>query len=510
MSIEGKYKKLNQFYAGRGTDTENTDDADLATCPNAMLIDGKLVQALDNSSYENIDPGNGLVLTQTPNGKAADLDAAVHSCKQALNGEWRNLAPKERGRLLQNIATLMRKRANQLARVESLDTGKPLREARVSVERSADYFDYYGGAVDKHHGETIPLPNGKICFTLLEPIGVTGHIVPWNVPISMAARGLAPALACGNTAVVKPAEEAPMSAVLLAELMIEAGLPAGVCNVVTGVGAEVGIALTQHPGVAHITFTGSVETGKAVMASAAGHVASVVLELGGKSPLVIMSDADLDIVIADISRAIFNNAGQICSAATRLIVSGSIHDELVSRLAELANGLKIGYGLDNPDQGSLISLQHRDSVHAHVEAARARGLDIICGGKPVEVEGYAGGAYYAPTLVDNISNQDNLSQLEIFGPVAGIQIVDSLEQAIEMSNQTAFGLAAGIHTRDINAAMRFSREVRAGQVFINEYHYAGDTVPFGGFGDSGLGREKGFAALANYCETKAVTITVRA
>lgn len=491
------------------SNTEARQSAVRDNCPNAMFLEGIRVPALDRACYDNPDPGSGQVVAQTPNAKTDDLDAAVRSCQQALDGPWKKLQPKARGQLLLKISQLIRQRVVLLAQVESIDTGKPLREAEVSVQRAADYFEYYAGAVDKYHGETIPLGNHKICFTLLEPIGVTGHIVPWNVPISMTARGLAPALACGNTAVIKPAEETPMTAVLLAELMIEAGLPAGVCNVVTGIGAEVGIALTQHPDVAHITFTGSVETGKRVMASAASHVASVVLELGGKSPLVIMADADLDIVVPDTIKAMFSNAGQICSSAARIIVAREIHDELVERLARAAESMTIGYGFNNPNIGSLISLNHRHNIDQHIQSAKARKHEVLCGGHSVSVEGFEGGAYYAPTLFDNVPNDDDLSQQEVFGPVSCIQASDSLEQSIALANASHFGLAAGIHTANINDAMHFSRSVRAGQVFINEYHNAGDTVPFGGVGDSGIGREKGLAAMANYSESKAITITTR-
>ncbi len=475
--------------------------------PSQMFIGGSHVEAAAGARFDTFDPGTGAVIGSVPAGDRKDIDAAVDAAKQALRGPWAGMAPRDRGRLLWEIGEAIRANVERFALIETLDQGKPLKEARVSIQRTADYFCYYAGMVDKLQGETVPLGSGKTCFTLLEPIGVTGHIVPWNVPVSMIARGVAPALACGNTAVVKPAEDTSLSAILLAELMVETGLPPGVCNMVTGYGETAGAALAAHEDVGHVTFTGSVQTGKAVMTAAANHLASVTLELGGKSPHLILKDADLDKVVPDAISGVFRNAGQICSAGTRLLAEEAICEELTERLVAGARKMTVGHGLDNPDMGPLISNRQLQTVTGYVERAKERGITFLTGGNAPVIEGCEGGYFFEPTVAAHVPAGDELAQEEVFGPVLAVMSVGSLAEAIEIANGTAYGLAAGIHTQDISKAMTFAREVEAGQVFINGYHGAGDTVPFGGFKQSGIGREKGLAALANYCETKAVTVS---
>ncbi|MBT3973435.1 MAG: aldehyde dehydrogenase family protein, partial [Acidiferrobacteraceae bacterium] len=323
--------------------------------PNYLLIDGQKIVAESRDQIETFDPGSGLLLATVAAGKASDVDHAVQAAKRALNGPWATLTPKARGRLLWEVGNRIRQDIEHLTLVETLDTGKPFNDAKATVERTADYFCYYAGIVDKLEGTTVPLGPSKVCFTERVPIGVTGHIVPWNVPISMVARGLAPALACGNTAVVKPAEETPLSAILLIELLEEVGVPPGVVNVVPGHGEEAGRVLSEHPDVRHITFTGSIPTGKAVMAAAATHLASVTLELGGKSPHVVLRDADLDVAVPSVLTGMYKNAGQICSAGTRLLVDRPIHEEVVDRLVQGVESISLGHGLDNPVMGPLIS-----------------------------------------------------------------------------------------------------------------------------------------------------------
>lgn len=481
---------------------------ELGELPDYQWIDGRRLAAGQRQRIASCDPGSGRPLAQIAAGTAADVDAAVAAAKAALKGPWGELSPRARGRLLWAAGERIREDIERLALVETLDSGKPLRDARATVERSADYFCYYAGIVDKLEGSSVPLGAGKVCFSERLPIGVTGHIAPWNVPLSMLARGLAPALACGNTAVAKPAEDTSLSALLMAELLAEAGLPAGVLNVVTGRGAVVGQALAEHPDVGHLTFTGSVATGQRVMTAAAGHLASVTLELGGKSPHLVLADADLQRAVPDVLAAVYKNAGQICSAGTRLLVERPIHAELVERLAARCGELRLGHGLDDPDMGPLISARQLDAVNGFVERARQRGIDFACGGAPVVVDGCEGGHYFAPTIADNVPPDDELAQAEVFGPVLSVIPVDDLEQAIEIANGTAYGLAAGVHSRDISRALRYARGVEAGQVFVNGYHGAGDTVPFGGMKHSGIGREKGLAALDAYCEIRAVTVTL--
>lgn len=475
--------------------------------PSKMFIGGQHVDGIGGQRLDTFDPGTGAVIGAVPAGDGADIDAAVSNAKTALHGPWAEIMPRDRGRLLWSIGEAIRASADRFALIETLDQGKPLNEARSSIERTADYFCYYAGMVDKLQGETIPLGPNKTCFTLLEPIGVTGHIVPWNVPVSMIARGVAPALACGNTAVVKPAEDTPLSAILLAELMVETGLPSGVVNVVTGYGHEAGAALAAHNDVGHVTFTGSVATGKSVMTAAASHLASVTLELGGKSPHLVLKDADLERVVPNALAGVYRNAGQICSAGTRLLAEEAICDELTERLVDGARKMTVGHGLDNPDMGPLVSNRQLQTVTGYVERAKERGVEFLTGGSAAVVEGAEGGYFFEPTVAAQVPASDELAQEEVFGPVLAVMQVKSLDDAIEIANSTTYGLAAGIHTQDISKAMKFARHVEAGQVFINGYHSAGDTVPFGGFKQSGIGREKGLAALANYCETKAITVT---
>lgn len=476
--------------------------------PNYLHIDGERVKDSSLGPIETLDPGSGTRLSAVPAGNAQSINDAVAAAKRALHGPWADIDPKTRGRLLWNVGEEVRRQINRLALIETLDTGKPLKDARVSVERTADFFCYYAGIVDKLEGTSIPLGKNKVCFTERVPIGVTGHIVPWNVPIHMVARGLGPALACGNTAVVKPAEDTPLTALLLVELMEQVGIPAGVVNVVTGYGEIAGKALSEHVDVRHITFTGSLQAGRAVMTAAALHIASVTLELGGKSPHVVLADADLDRAVPDVLNAVFKNSGQICSSGTRLLVDHAIRDELLERLVKASENLKLGHGLDNPDLGPLISQRQLSAVSGFTERAKQRGIQFATGGNQVTVDDCEFGYFFAPSIADNVPVDDELAREEIFGPVLSVIPIDGLEQAIQIGNDTDYGLAAGIHTRDISKALRYARGIEAGQIFINGYHAAGDTVPFGGMKQSGVGREKGLAGLDAYCETKSITITL--
>ncbi len=476
--------------------------------PDYIYINGERV--IDNSldSIETFDPGSGNRIGVVPAGNAQTINDAVDAAQKALHGPWADISPKDRGQLLWQIGERVRTDKERLALIETLDTGKPLKDAEACVDRTVDYFTYYAGIVDKLEGTTVPLGKNKVCFTERVPVGVTGHIVPWNVPINMVARGLAPALACGNTAVLKPAEDTPLTALLMVELMEEVGLPKGVVNVVTGYGNITGQALAEHPAVRHVTFTGSVQTGKAVMTAAAQHIASVTLELGGKSPHVIMADADLDRAVPDILKAIFANCGQICSAGTRLLVESSIGNELVDKLAAATKGMRIDHGLNNPDMGPLISKKQLQAVTGFTQRAQQRGIQFAIGGNPLIVENYENGNFFAPSIATDVPVDDELATDEVFGPVLSVIPIDGLDQAIEIGNSSDYGLAAGIHTRDISTAMKYARAIEAGQVYINGYHASGDTVPFGGMKQSGVGREKGLAGLDAYCETKSITISL--
>jgi aldehyde dehydrogenase (NAD+) len=476
--------------------------------PKQMFIGGRHVEALAGRRIETIDPATGKVFADFPAGDTDDVDRAVSDSKRALRGAWRTMTPINRARILSRTAALIRRDAERLAAIETFDSGKPIGESRGDVETSAIYFEYYAGIADKLQGDTIPLGPDYISLTLHEPVGVTAHIIPWNFPLVTTARGVAPSLAAGNTAVVKPATQTPLTAMALADLLQEAGLPAGVYNVITGRGSEIGDALTGHPDVDHVTFTGSVETGINVMKKAAERVTSVTLELGGKSPVVVLADADIDVALEGTLKAIYLNAGQVCSAGSRLVIERNVHAEMMEKLVARTEALTIGHGIGAPQLGPLISDGHRKSVASYVDNARKRGVSVATGGRQVSIAGCEDGFFYAPTILDDVASADAVVQEEIFGPVLSVQIVDSAEQAIDVANDTPFGLCAGIYTRDVTRALRFARDIEAGQVFINQYFAGGVPTPFGGTKLSGFGREKGLAALASYYQVKCITARI--
>ena len=478
----------------------------LTGLPDRHFIDGVAVASADGATMATLDPGTGRAFAHFAAGQAADVDAAVLAANRALKGPWRDMAPAQRGRVLHRVAELIRANAARLAVVETLDSGKRLVEALGDVAGAANCFDYYAGACDKHQGDSLPLGPDYLAYTLNEPVGVTAHIIPWNYPLSTAARGLAPALAAGCTVVAKPAEQTPLTALMLAELCLQAGVPAGVCNVVTGTGRDAGAALVRHPGVHHITFTGSVNTGIDVMRSAAPNITRLVLELGGKSPLLVLADADLSQAADNVMGAIFENAGQICSAGSRLLVARAVHEQLVAQVTARAAALRLslGHGLRDPGMGPLNSEAHLQKVAGYVDRARARGVAVRTGGniRPDPQTGL--GWFYEPTVLDDLSPNDEAVQEEIFGPVLCVQVFDDQEEAVALANGTPFGLVAGVFTRDLSAAHRLARDIDAGQVYINEYFAGGISVPFGGNKRSGFGREKGLEALRSYSKTKSV------
>ncbi len=470
-----------------------------------MIIAGEPVPAQSGAMLDVLDPATNLAVGQIPAGSAEDVDRAVRDAKAALKGPWRAVTPTARSQLLRRVAEEIRARAELFGRMECIDVGKPYNQALRDVLRGADYFDYFAGLADKLQGESIPLDRDRICFTLLEPVGVTAHIVPWNYPFSTVCRGLAPALACGNTAVIKPAEQTSLTTLLLGRLLIEIGLPPGAVNVVTGLGAAAGAPLAAHPDVAHVTFTGSVETGRSVMRAAAAPLAGVTLELGGKSPVVVLDDADLDKAAAGVVRGIFFNAGQICTAGSRLVVERSAHASLLEKLTAKAKTLKLDHGLRDPEMGPLVSQEQRARVTGFVERAKDSGIQVVTGGAAVQPPGLEAGAFFQPTILDRVPVDAEIAQEEVFGPVLTVHPVEDLDEAIAVANATRFGLVAGIYSQDVSKALRFARDAEAGQIFINGYLQAGDTVPFGGYKESGIGREKGAAAMGNYCQIKAVT-----
>ncbi|MCC6303954.1 MAG: aldehyde dehydrogenase family protein [Rhodobacteraceae bacterium] len=471
-----------------------------------MVIGGQRLEASNGARLTTEDPATGRVIGSFPAATADDVGRAVENSRAALKGDWRRMTPAARGRVLVRAAAILRREADRLARIETLDSGKPLREAKADLETSAGYFEYYGGFADKLEGTSIPLGPDYMSFTLHEPVGVTAHVIPWNFPLTTTARGVAPALAAGCTAVVKPAALTTLTSLLLADVLDEAGLPAGVYNVVPGRGSEAGAALVAHPDVAHVTFTGSVATGQGIMRTAADHVASVTLELGGKSPVAVLADADLGAAVEGTLKAIYMNAGQVCSAGSRLVVERKVHAAMMERLVPRVAAMEAGHGLDDAAIGPMVSAEQVQIVADYVEdARRANSLEILVGGRRLAPAGLERGHFYAPTIIDDAPRSARVVQEEIFGPVLTVQIVDSPEEAIAVANDSPFGLCAGIYTRDIARAMAFARDVDAGQVFINQYFAGGISTPFGGTKMSGFGREKGLAALASYYRVKCIT-----
>ena len=476
--------------------------------PDRHAIDGRTVPSASGARMETLDPGTGEVIAVVAAGGAADIDAAVAAARTALAGDWRRTTPAQRGRILQRAAELIRTDADRLAVVEALDSGKRLTEARGDIAGAARAFEYYAGACDKQQGDTIPLDAEHFAWTVNEPAGVTAHIVPWNYPFATAVRGIAPALAAGCTAVLKPAEQTPLTALMLADLLARAGLPPGVCNVVTGTGADAGAPLVAHPGVDHITFTGSVATGIGVMRAAAMNVTRVVLELGGKSPVVVMADCDRAAALDGVFDAIFENAGQICSAGSRLLIERSLHDEFIGALVARTRTMTLGHGLRDPDMGPVISAAQLAQITGYVDRARERGRNVLTGGRRAPDAVTGAGWFFPPTVVDDVPADDELVTEEIFGPVLTVQVFDDFDEAVALANGTSYALVAGIYTRDFSRAHRFAHEVDAGQVYINEYFAGGIEVPFGGNRRSGFGREKGLAALSSYSRIKSVAARI--
>lgn len=480
----------------------------LSGLPDGHFIDGRWRPSVSGGRMDVFDAGLARPFHQVAAGDADDINMAAEAASHALKGPWSDATPAARGEALSHVAKLIRENAPRLAVVESLDVGKPLQEAEGDVAGAGRCFEYYAGAADKLEGKSLPLGRDYVGYTLNEPVGVTAHIVPWNYPLSTLARSIAPALAVGCTAVVKPAEQTSLTALMLAALLREAGIPDGVVNVVSGTGAEAGAPLVAHRAVRHVTFTGSVATGIGVMRAAAPNVSSVLLELGGKSPAIVLADADIDLAARDVMGAIFENAGQICSAGSRLIVERPVHEAMVDRLTAGANSLAIGHGLRRPALGPVNSKAQLDRIASYLDGARERGLPIVAGGG-VRVDPASGrGWFFEPTIVDAVPDGDALVQEEIFGPVLSVQVADDAGHALALANGTEFGLVAAVYTSNLDRAHAMARDIDAGQVFINEYFAGGIYAPFGGNGKSGFGREKSFDGMRNYCKTKAVVARI--
>ncbi|MBT6036697.1 MAG: aldehyde dehydrogenase family protein [Kordiimonadaceae bacterium] len=469
-----------------------------------ILIGGRWRAAGNGETIDVINPSTGEEVCIIGRGSAQDIDDAVAAAEAALNGEWGKMSATERGRVLSNISVKIKENEDELAALESLDVGKPLKQARTDATAMARYLEFYGGSADKVMGHTIPYADGYTVYTLREPHGVTAHIVPWNYPMQIAGRCIGGALAMGNTCVLKPSEDACLSLLLFARIAEEAGLPKGVLNVVPGYGAEAGAALTAHTGVQHISFTGSVGVGKMVQKAAGENIVPVTLELGGKSPQIVFDDADIEAALPFLMGGGIHNAGQTCSAGTRIVAQRGIYEKLIAAMTERYEALEVGPASDDLDVGPLVSEKQKNTVNDYIKYGVDDGLTVAA-------EGYLTancpekGSYVKPTLFRDVPYQHKLAQEEIFGPVQVVIPFDTEDEAIKIANGTEYGLVTGVWTKDGGRQMRMAKAVKAGQIFINNFGAGGGVeLPFGGIGKSGFGREKGFEALYGFSVLKTV------
>jgi phenylacetaldehyde dehydrogenase len=484
----------------------NTVTEFLAT-PKKLLIDGKWVAASSGKTFDSIDPSTGDVLARVAEGDKADIDLAVKAARRAFeSGPWAKMSASQRGRIIWKIGDLLAENVEEFAELETLDNGKPISVSRVAdVPLAADLFHYMAGWATKIEGSTIPIAGPFLAYTRREPIGVVGQIIPWNFPLLMAAWKLGPALATGCTVVLKPAEQTPLSALRLGEIALEAGLPPGVLNIVTGFGETAGAALAAHPDVDKIAFTGSTEVGKLIVHAAAGNLKKVTLELGGKSPNIVFDDADLKQATAGAANAIFFNHGQCCCAGSRLYVEDKIFDKVVEGVSESAKKIRVGPGM-NPDtnMGPLVSEEQFRRVCGYMESGMKEGAKAVVGGKKVGNRGY----FVEPTVLVNTTPNMKVVQEEIFGPVVTAMPFKSVDEIAAEANNTPYGLAAGIWTKDIAKAHALANKLRAGTVWVNCYNVFDAAMPFGGYKQSGWGREMGKEALELYTETKSVCVRI--
>jgi acyl-CoA reductase-like NAD-dependent aldehyde dehydrogenase len=472
-----------------------------------MLIDGKWVPAASGKTFETVNPANGEVVARVAEGDGEDIDRAVKAARRAFDdGAWTSWPPVERQRLLLKVADLIEQHADELAQLETLDNGKSIGESRnVDVPAAAETFRYYAGWVNKIYGETIPSDPAFFNFTLREPIGVCGQIIPWNFPLLMAAWKLGPGIACGNTMVLKPAEQTPLTSLRLGELLQEAGLPDGVVNIVPGFGPTAGGALVRHPQVDKIAFTGSTEVGKEIHRETSKTLKRVSLELGGKSPNIVFADAEVEAAVQGALMGVFFNQGQVCCAGTRLFVEEKMHDKFADALAKHAEGMKQGPGLSPETQiGPLVSQEQLDRVTGYLEIGKKEGAKAIIGGERNTAPGLEKGYFVKPTVFTGVRNDMRIAREEIFGPVVSVIPFKDEHDAVLQGNDTLYGLAAGVWTRDVGKAHRVARAIRAGTVWVNCYNVIDAVSPFGGYKESGYGRELGRYAVDLYTQVKSV------
>jgi aldehyde dehydrogenase (NAD+) len=480
---------------------------DVKIKPGKLFINGRWVDSVSGKAFDTLNPATEKVITSVAEGDSADIDLAVAAAREAFeNGPWKKTDARDRGRILLKIAGLIERNKDELALLDTLDNGKPINETtNADIPLVIDCFLYYAGWADKIHGETIPVRGDFFNYTLREPVGVVGQIIPWNFPLLMAAWKIAPALACGNTIVLKPAEQTPLSALRLGEICQEAGLPDGVLNIVTGYGPTAGAALAEHMDVDKIAFTGGSATGRIIMQAASKNLKRISLELGGKSPNIVFADSDIDSAVDGAMTGIFFNQGEVCCAGSRLFIEKSIHEEFIDKLSNKAANMRVGNPEDTGTQmGAQVSKEQFDKILGYIETGKQEGAKLVTGGERCGERGY----FIKPTIFDAVDNNMRIAKEEIFGPVVSAITFDDVSEVVKQGNLSIYGLAAAVWTKDIKKAHRLARDLKAGTIWINTYNAFDAASPFGGFKQSGFGRELGVHALELYTHVKSVWINL--
>ena len=480
---------------------------DVKIKPGKLFINGRWVDSVSGKAFDTLNPATEKVITSVAEGDSADIDLAVAAAREAFeNGPWKKTDARDRGRILLKIAGLIERNKDELALLDTLDNGKPINETtKADIPLVIDCFLYYAGWADKIHGETIPVRGDFFNYTLREPVGVVGQIIPWNFPLLMAAWKIAPALACGNTIVLKPAEQTPLSALRLGEICQEAGLPDGVLNIVTGYGPTAGAALAEHMDVDKIAFTGGSATGRIIMQAASKNLKRISLELGGKSPNIVFADSDVDSAVDGAMTGIFFNQGEVCCAGSRLFIEKSIHEEFIDKLSNKAANMRVGNPEDTGTQmGAQVSKEQFDKILGYIETGKQEGAKLVIGGERCGERGY----FIKPTIFDAVDNNMRIAKEEIFGPVVSAITFDDVSEVVKQGNLSIYGLAAAVWTKDIKKAHRLARDLKAGTIWINTYNAFDAASPFGGFKQSGFGRELGVHALELYTHVKSVWINL--
>ena len=480
---------------------------DVKIKPGKLFINGRWVDSVSGKTFDTLNPATEDVITSVAEGDSADIDLAVTAAREAFeNGPWKKTDARDRGRILLKIAGLIERNKDELALLDTLDNGKPINETtKADIPLVIDCFLYYAGWADKIHGETIPVRGDFFNYTLREPVGVVGQIIPWNFPLLMAAWKIAPALACGNTIVLKPAEQTPLSALRLGEICQEAGLPDGVLNIVTGYGPTAGAALAEHMDVDKIAFTGGSATGRIIMQAASKNLKRISLELGGKSPNIVFADSDIDSAVDGAMTGIFFNQGEVCCAGSRLFIEKSIHEEFIDKLSNKAANMRVGNPEDTGTQmGAQVSKEQFDKILGYIETGKQEGAKLVTGGERCGERGY----FIKPTIFDAVDNNMRIAKEEIFGPVVSAITFDDVSEVVKQGNLSIYGLAAAVWTKDIKKAHRLARDLKAGTIWINTYNAFDAASPFGGFKQSGFGRELGVHALELYTHVKSVWINL--